>query len=106
MGGGTGGGNTGGSGQTLVCHSGQDLWVNDSELQAHLSHGDTLGSCNAGGGTGGETGGGNAPVVLCHRSGQGQTTLSLLDQVLIQLHLLHGDRLGTCTGGSGSSGSG
>lgn len=35
-------------GSTLVCHHGEDKWVNDSAVGAHLGHGDTLGSCEGG----------------------------------------------------------
>jgi hypothetical protein len=93
---------------------GNRLGFDDPELihvgtwAAHESFDELVGSGplgGDGGGTGGGTGGGGPLVTLCHRSGQGQTTLSLI-QAAALAHLRHGDRLGPCTGGSGSGGSG
>ncbi len=47
---------------------------------------------------------GPSPMQLvCHRSGRRQTQLNL-PLVDVTLHLLHGDTLGSCSGGSGGSG--
>jgi hypothetical protein len=85
-------------------------WTSHVSTDEHTAaQGDQGGQGSNGGGTGGGTGGGSmgggALITLCHRSGQGQTTLNLVES-LVGLHLLHGDRLGACTGGSGSGGSG
>lgn len=56
-----------GTSQVTLCHNGQTITVNESAVQPHLDHGDTLGACpppdgggnNSGGNPGGNPGGGN-----------------------------------------------
>jgi len=62
-----------------VCHLGETIEVNEEDLQAHLAHGDTLGSCTA------------QTVTVCH---QGTTIEVSLED--LQAHLDHGDTLGDC----------
>jgi hypothetical protein len=49
---------TGSNEKVLICHNGHDINVSINALQAHLAHGDQVGSCSAGGGTG------DVPVIL------------------------------------------
>jgi hypothetical protein len=42
--------------KVLICHNGHDINVSINASQAHLAHGDQLGSCSAGGG-------GDVPII-------------------------------------------
>ncbi|MGI4740637.1 MAG: hypothetical protein ACRYG7_36155 [Janthinobacterium lividum] len=38
--------------KVVICHNGHEISVSVNALQAHLAHGDQVGSCSSGGGTG------------------------------------------------------
>ena len=55
---------TGPNEKVLICHNGHDINVSINALQAHLAHGDQVGSCS-GGGTG------DVPIILARTTNPG-----------------------------------
>ncbi len=77
-----------------ICHNAgttqaQTLLVSRSALEAHLAHGDRLGSCDEPSGD---------YVTICHKPGTPTQKTKTIPVSSLQAHLQHGDILGACDG--------
>lgn len=88
------------SSTVAVCHDGQTYFIDESELQEHLDHGDTQGACDGNPQSSDDSQepseenekGKQEKVTICHK---GKRTLSVA-QAAVQAHLDHGDTIGAC----------
>jgi hypothetical protein len=53
--------------KVLICHNGHDINVSTNALQAHLAHGDQVGSCSGG------NDGGDVPIIWARNQNQPRT---------------------------------
>jgi hypothetical protein len=90
--------------KVTICHkpgtnAEQTLIVSTSALEAHLAHGDYVGTC------GGEPteqpdapGQGAEKVTICHKPGTSAERTLIVSASALEAHLAHGDYVGTCSG--------
>jgi len=79
--------------QITICHfppgntdNPQTITIGKSALQAHLDHGDQIGSCD------------NTPVTICHMppGNPGNAKTLTIPNSAVKAHLAHGDKIGPC----------
>jgi hypothetical protein len=94
--------------KVTICHKGRTITISESALIAHLNHGDVEGSCdeaepNDDSDTDNDddtnNGNGQNKITVCHKGRELR-----ISEAALQMHLNHGDTLGSCDGSDDDSG--